>query len=152
MAGPGAAAPGARTITLNLPTSDWESSLEGRDRLQFCSPWVMVRASLWGWNKRRRMRMMFRKIPCWLLCGSLLSVAACGGEGNEDLDAKTDEIIRSTSNGGRDQVVLLWGIRNDGTQILCSGTYYAPRVVLTAAHCIPSNLFQMFVYYGDNFQ
>ncbi len=81
-----------------------------------------------------------------------MSVAACGGEGNEESEAKTGEIIRATSNGGRDQVVLLYGVLNNGGRILCSGSYYAPRVVVTAAHCVPSNTYQMFVYYGDNYQ
>ncbi|MEI9942438.1 MAG: trypsin-like serine protease [Pseudomonadota bacterium] len=92
------------------------------------------------------------KTGCWLLCGLLLSVAACGGEGNDGVETKTSEIIRATSGGGRDQVVMLYGVRNNGAIIICSGSYYAPRVVVTAAHCVPSNLFQMFVYYGDNFQ
>jgi len=94
--------------------------------------------------------MKSTKIAFGLLC-SLFAASACGGT-NEDTDTNTAEIIRSTSNGGRDQVVLLYGIKYDGTQILCSGSYYAPRVVLTAAHCLPGNLFQMFVYYGDNYQ
>ena len=98
--------------------------------------------------------MSSRKTGCWLVCGLLLSVAACGsgGEGNEQIDSTTGAIVRSTSNGGRDQVVLLYGIRTSGATILCSGSYYAPRVVVTAAHCIPQDLSQMFVYYGDNFQ
>lgn len=89
------------------------------------------------------------KTGCWLLCG-LLSIAACSG-GNEDVDTKSGEIIRATSNGGRDQVVMLYGVLGDGSRIRCSGSYYAPRVVVTAAHCFPANIYQMFVYYGDNF-
>jgi hypothetical protein len=69
-----------------------------------------------------------------------------------DAETKTDTIIRPTANGGRNEVVLLYGIRGNGSWIICSGSYYAPRVVLTAAHCIPSDLYQMFVYYGDNFE
>jgi hypothetical protein len=87
----------------------------------------------------------------FLLLSSLFSVVACSGS-NEDVETKTGEIIRATSNGGRDQVVLLLGIRGDGSRMLCSGSYYAPRVVLTAAHCLPPNLYQLFVYYGDNYQ
>ena len=94
--------------------------------------------------------MSLKKNGYLLLCG-LLAVAACG-EPNEELDTKTGEIIRSTSNGGRDQVVMVYAVRGDGGRTLCSGSYYAPRVVVTAAHCIPANIYQMFVYYGDNLQ
>jgi hypothetical protein len=90
------------------------------------------------------------KTGYWLLC-SLLSVAGCGGV-SEETETKTDEIIRATSNGGRDQVVMLYGVTNNGGRLICSGSYYAPRVVVTAAHCVPSNIYQLFVYYGDNFQ
>ncbi|MEI9952701.1 MAG: trypsin-like serine protease [Pseudomonadota bacterium] len=96
--------------------------------------------------------MRFRNTGYGILCGLLVSIAACGGEGNEDFETKTGEIIRPTSNGGRDQVVMLYGVRFNGFTIKCSGSYYAPRVVVTAAHCVPSDLSQLFVYYGDNFQ
>jgi len=93
--------------------------------------------------------MKFRKIGYLALSG-LLSVAACG-----DMDAgvemDTDGIIRATSTGGRDQVVMLYGVLFSGGTIICTGSYYAPRVVVSAAHCIHPNLYQLFVYYGDNF-
>ena len=97
--------------------------------------------------------MRFTKTGCWLLGGMLLSVAACGGgEGNESLDTKTGEIIRATSNTGRDQVVMLYATRYNGQAVsICSGSYYGPRVVVTAAHCFPSDISQVFVYYGDNY-
>jgi hypothetical protein len=79
-----------------------------------------------------------------------VSVAACG-EADEAVETQSGEIIRATSNGGRDQVVMLYGVKGDSSTIICSGSYYAPRVVVTAAHCIPSNLYQMFIYYGDNY-
>jgi hypothetical protein len=52
------------------------------------------------------------KTGLWLLCGSL-AVAGCSsgaGEGfdNEAVGTQTEEIIRATSNGGRDQVVMLY--------------------------------------------
>ena len=68
------------------------------------------------------------------LCG-LLSIAACGEE-DEGIETETGDIIRATSNGGRDQVVMLYGVLFSGGTIICSGSYYAPRVVVTAAHCI----------------
>jgi hypothetical protein len=98
-----------------------------------------------------------RKTGYWLLCGLLLTTVGCSSaEGNEQLDGKTgaksDEIIRATSNGGRDQVVMLYGVLGDGRIMTCSGSYYAPRVVVTAAHCLPENLYELLVYYGDNLE
>jgi hypothetical protein len=46
---------------------------------------------------------------------------------------------------------MLYGVRGDSSTIICSGSYYAPRVVVTAAHCIPGNLYQMFIYFGDDY-
>lgn len=94
--------------------------------------------------------MRSRKTGFWLVCGLLSSMSGCSA-GSEDIDANTGEIIRSTSNGGRDQVVMLYGVLGNGGRIICSGSYFAPRVVVTAAHCFPANIYQMFVYYGDNY-
>ena len=52
---------------------------------------------------------------------------------------KSDQIIRATSNGGRNEVVMLFAVvarRNGFFNRTCTGSYYAPRVVLTAAHCL----------------
>jgi secreted trypsin-like serine protease len=81
----------------------------------------------------------------------LLSVAACG-EVDDGIGTQSSDIIRATSNGGRDQVVMLYGVLTNGSREFCSGSYYAPRVVVTAAHCLPANTYQVFVYFGDNFQ
>jgi hypothetical protein len=98
--------------------------------------------------------MRSTKSGLWLLCG-VLSVAGCSA-GNEGIDdeavgTQTDDIIRATSNGGRDQVVMLYGVTGNGGRMYCTGSYYAPRVVVTAAHCL-QNLYQLFVYYGDNLE
>ena len=94
--------------------------------------------------------MRFRKTGYVLVCG-LLSLAACG-EIDDGVEGQTGDIIRATSNGGRDQVVMLYGVLTSGGREFCSGSYYAPRVVVTAAHCLPGNTYQLFIYYGDNFQ
>jgi hypothetical protein len=88
----------------------------------------------------------------YLFLFGLLAVAGCGEEPSAEVETQTSDIIRATSNGGRDQVVMLYGVLGNGTREFCSGSYYAPRVVVTAAHCLPSNTYQLFVYYGDNFQ
>jgi hypothetical protein len=53
---------------------------------------------------------------------------------------------------GLDQVVLIQAQRATG-YTRCSGTYIAPRVVLTAAHCIKANTLKngVFVYYGTDY-
>jgi hypothetical protein len=96
--------------------------------------------------------MKVMKTGYWVLC-SLLAITGCSaGDGTVDVETKTDEIIRATSNGGRDQVVMLYAVTGDGGRVFCTGSYYAPRVVVTAAHCIPENIYQMFVYYGNDFE
>ena len=67
-----------------------------------------------------------------------------------------EAIIGPSTTGGKDQVVMLYMTVQNANGTLgtrtCSGSYFAPRVVLTAAHCL-QNIFadQLFVYYGDNF-
>ncbi len=98
--------------------------------------------------------MRSMKSALWLLCG-LVSAAGCSSAGidesRESAGTQGDGIIRATSNGGRDQVVMLYGVTGDGGRTYCTGSYYAPRVVVTAAHCL-QNLYQLFVYYGDDLE
>jgi hypothetical protein len=84
-------------------------------------------------------------------------VAACSGAGTEDVSVARDAIVGPSTLGGRNEVVMLYvrfitASGGLGTRT-CSGTYFAPRVVVTAAHCL-QNVFQnqLFVYYGDNFE
>lgn len=94
-----------------------------------------------------------------MLC---LSATACSGsvgpDGSSPEDSATEDsaILRPTQIGGRDQVVMLYitVLNSSGSLVTrtCSGTYVAPRVVLTAAHCLErAYQDQVFVYYGDNF-
>ncbi|HKO47834.1 MAG TPA: trypsin-like serine protease [Polyangiaceae bacterium] len=95
----------------------------------------------------------------WCL-GALLS--ACSGEAGLATDElgtgrAQEEIIRASQTGGRNEVVMIYATTiNPSTGSLgtrtCTGSYFAPRVVLTAAHCL-ENVWadQVFIYYGDNF-
>lgn len=90
----------------------------------------------------------------WLMLGGLL--LACSGEGAEQTARSRAAIVGPSSLGGRNEVVMLYALvqlpnGSIGTRT-CTGSYYAPRVVATAAHCFP-NIFagQLFVYYGDDF-
>ena len=58
--------------------------------------------------------MKFRKTSYSLLLG-LLSIAGCG-EIDDGVGTQTGDIIRATSNGGRDQVVMLYGVLTNGSR------------------------------------
>ena len=90
-----------------------------------------------------------------------LSLVGCSS-GQESLDRTDESIIRATANGGRNEVVLIQAVIFDGStdSIVtrsCSGAYFAPRVVATAAHCLDADpalnqsVLQVIVYYGDDF-
>lgn len=96
--------------------------------------------------------MSSKKTGYWLLCGVLSTITACGVESSETVGEKNSDIIRAASDGGRDQVVMLYAVTGQGGRVYCTGSYYAPRVVVTAAHCVTANVYQLFVYYGDHFE
>ncbi len=93
----------------------------------------------------------------WALWG----VVGCGetgeGVGNDvspGVGTAESAIVGGSVETGRKYVVMIEGWRYDGRVTRCSGTYFAPRVVLTAASClsdmlVPNNLF---VYYGSNYE
>ena len=69
--------------------------------------------------------------------GSL--VMACGAGAGPSTDVPTgesdDSIIRATSESGKNQVVMVFATQLAGTSLqteICSGTYTASRVVITA--------------------
>ena len=84
-----------------------------------------------------------------MACGAGAETGTAGPMGESD-----DSIIRATSETGKDQVVMVYAIQIAGGRLqpeICSGTYTASRVVITAAHCVQSvwnN--QLFVYFGDD--
>jgi hypothetical protein len=88
-----------------------------------------------------------------------LAAAACSDGGVEvaaNVAESSEAIIGPSTPGGRNEVVMLYRIivGEDGGlyESYCSGSYFAPRVVLTAAHCLEDIYStQLFVYYGDDF-
>lgn len=79
-------------------------------------------------------------------------VAACGsGEGREGASLE-QSIVRGEEEGGLQSVLMIHSETPAGLR-RCSATYIAPRVALTAAHCIAPNAFanRFFVYHGEDY-
>jgi hypothetical protein len=83
-------------------------------------------------DHRETPRRLGRLGLCLCLCASIV---ACAGRDPDagGLETSADEIVGGKPDKGRDPAVVAIDI--DG-QALCSGTLIAPRVVLTARHCV----------------
>jgi hypothetical protein len=81
-----------------------------------------------------------------------LVLGACAVDTTEEsIDQSRQEIVRGTVEKKRPEVVAVH-VQAFGGRTLCSGTYIAPRVVLTAAHCMSFAAFgQIFVYHGQDY-
>ena len=92
---------------------------------------------------------MIRKLSLGL-CGLLLGACAFGTE--DDVGQTEQDIVRGSRESGYKAVVA---VRINGFQgwTLCTGTYVAPRVVVTAAHCMRIDAIpgQTFVYHGRDY-
>ena len=93
-----------------------------------------------------------------VLLSGLIAAACSGGADAGDLGVGSSgqAIIGPSRPNGPNQVVMLYAsVTNSngslGTRV-CSGTYFASRVVVTTAHCL-QNVFadQLFVYFGNDF-
>lgn len=95
-----------------------------------------------------------------LLVFAALVLAGCSAEtagSDQGVESSPQAIVGPSTLGGRNEVVMLYAqvVQPNGSvgTRTCTGSYFAPRVVATAAHCFP-NIFagQLYVYHGDNFQ
>ena len=86
-----------------------------------------------------------------VVCASLF--AACAPDVADDASNNTDTIIRGKEEKKLPQVVFVRVNGFSGGWTLCTGTYFASRVVVTAAHCRRNDAIpgQTFVYYGNDY-
>lgn len=89
-------------------------------------------------------------------------LTACSGAGSDGTETSQQSIVRATSLGGRNEVVMIYATVLNGetgaiSRRTCTGAYFAPRVVATAAHCLDGDpasseqVVQVLVYFGDDF-
>src|SRR5215203_5693632 len=106
----------------------------------------MVRCRLLGAEVNHA---MIRKLSLGL-CGLLLGACAFGTE--DDVGQTEQDIVRGSRENGYKAVVAV-RVNGSGGWTLCSGTYVAPRVVVTAAHCMRNDAIpgQTFVYHGRDY-
>lgn len=84
-------------------------------------------------------------------------LVGCGtGPDDSPTGSVESAIVRGTVDDAHPQVVRLTAELPWGSTVGCTGTYIAPRVVLTAAHCVPDPLDaayggRILVYHGNSF-
>jgi hypothetical protein len=94
----------------------------------------------------------------WLLASVTLASLGCLQPDETRLDVSESDalgeasqaIVRGETEEGRPQVVALLVSRLDGGQAICSGTLFAPRAILTAAHCLDQAA-GVLMYFGNSF-
>lgn len=91
--------------------------------------------------------------------GVALSVVGCavgcasadpGDPAQESVGQSASEIVRADKVGGPDAAVAVVGLTGTGGRRYCSGVAVAPRVVITAAHCLTDIVERAIVYYGED--
>ena len=88
-----------------------------------------------------------------VMCASLTLLTNCGVDVPAGTDNSSDGIVRGKTEKKLPQVVAVRFNRFNGGWVLCTGTYFASRIVVTAAHCLKPDAIpgQGFVYFGDDY-
>jgi hypothetical protein len=85
----------------------------------------------------------------------MLILSACSQAApDETTSAQQSAIVRGKPEAGYPQVMMIHSELYGGGVAKCSGTYVAPRVVLTAAHCLQDGRLDQgtFVYWGNDYE
>jgi hypothetical protein len=99
---------------------------------------------------------MIRGSVRYLWAAAAIAATACSADVQDSsLEKAQEPLVRATADGGKDQVVLLYAQTVVNGQVRsrsCSATLIAPRVLLTAAHCLKDAWGnQVFAYWGSDF-
>ena len=88
-----------------------------------------------------------------IILASLTLLTNCGVDVPDGADNSSDGIVRGKTEKKLPQVVAVRFNRFNGGWVLCTGTYFASRIVVTAAHCLKPDAIpgQGFVYFGDDY-
>jgi hypothetical protein len=88
-----------------------------------------------------------------VVCAAVSLFAGCGVGAPDPTETTTEGIVRGKVEKKLPQVVAVRINGFNGGWTLCTGTYFASRMVVTAAHCLRGDAIpgQTFVYYGDDY-
>ena len=91
--------------------------------------------------------------PCSIMLLAVLPACTTRSPASESLGESAQAIVRGQVENDRPYVVMIHEERIGGLLTYCSGTVIAPRVVLTAAHCIKSDRWDQgtFIYWGKDY-
>ncbi len=94
---------------------------------------------------------MMRRAAASLMLATL--ALGCAQDPSESSSSTAQPIVRGVVETGRPQVVMVHAVTPSGGSIRCSGAYFASRVVLTAAHCLPAGIpaANVHVYFGKDY-
>ena len=85
-----------------------------------------------------------------LLLATSVGCSAAPDQDDSDVRAASGAIVRGEVEFERNQVMLVEAFRADGGSSLCSGTLFAPRAILTSAHCTDQAILAI-VYWGNDY-